>query len=446
MRVTKLTLAVLVAAGAVFTSCSSDDDNNDIVNTALEGATPELTDIITGEFSRANTGTYISAYETLFTREGESTVSFSGQTARLKMTKEISSDLKDFDETSTAIQSRFEFGTGFDNTELDEAGKIVRDKTSSSLGLFGDDKNNSGQGSVNLELIEDFIIGFDAVKSASTTKATAGQAGFLTEEGGTTRYVDANGYELDQSFTKSMAGALAYDQTVNHYMNRLDDDKFDGSDSFRELNDAGTVAEGKSYTTMEHHWDEAFGYIYGNIEEENLIYKYIDNVDGLDFFTNFEAGILEAFILGRIAIVNKDYDKRDEYVASLREDLSTVIAVRAVNYIVEGANLLDDKGVADASHDLSEGYGFVNSLRYIVDADGTSIFSDADVDAFLAVLDNDQSSTNSNELRASLTIAQGLWGLNPTTLIEQIAKPIAAEFEWEVSDVKTVEIQSQSLD
>ena len=28
-------------------------------------------------------------------------------------------------------------------------------------------------------------------------------------------------------------------------------------------NDAGTLADGKNYTTMEHKWDEGFGYLYG---------------------------------------------------------------------------------------------------------------------------------------------------------------------------------------
>jgi len=387
-----------------------------------------VTDILSGTFSRDNTATYIAAYESAFTRDGESTVSFSGQTTRLKQAKEIGADLKgNSGESTLAIESRFTTGNGFDDTTLDydTTGKKVENKVSASIGLFSGD--NETQGDTNLALVASFITGYDAVSTASSTLASAGNAGYVDDADGSTRYVDAKGYELDQLFTKSLSGALAYDQTVNHYFNRLDDN-FDGTENWKTLNDAGTVAEGKSYTTMEHHWDEAFGYIYGNISGENLIYKYIDNVDALDYFTDFEYGIFEAFVEGRIAIVDKDYDARDAAIASLREDLSTVIAVRAVNYIVAGANFLDDSTntnrVQDALHDLSEGYGFVNSLRYIVDADGALIFTDAEVDAYLAILDANN----------------GVWTLDAATLITDIAEEIAAKFDWSVSDVKTVEV------
>ena len=433
MKATKLTLATLVAAGAMFTSCSSDDDNGG-GNTGggVSVNTPELSSVINSSFDRGNMQDYVSNYSSLFTREGESTVSFGGQTTRLKMTVELGSDLKTQSESATDIQSRFETGQGFGESVLNDSGKNVRSKTSSSIGLFGSNKNSSGQGNTNVELIENFISGHDAVKAAWLTEATAGNPGFVNDGDGSTRYVNADGYELNQLFTKSMSGALAYDQAVNHYLNRLDDEN-DGTNNYRTANDEGTLVEGKTYTTMEHHWDEAFGYIYGNIAKENLIYKYIDNVAALPKFPNFEENVLKAFVLGRIAIAEKDYTKRDEQVAFLRENLGIVIAVRSVNYIVAGANFLDDTSnanrVQDALHDLSEGYGFVNSLRYIVDADGQLIFTDAEVDAYLAILNADN----------------GVWDLSPSNLIDNIAKPIAAKFsDWEVNDVKTVEVSSQS--
>ncbi len=433
MNFNKLTLGILITTGVVFTSCSSDDDG--IASGKKEpGVTvdiPELSGIINSSFSRDNMETYISNYSSLFKREGESTVFFGGQTARLKMTKEIGSDLKSDSETSIKVQARFETGKGFDDVTLDETGKNVRGKTSSSVGLFGG-KNDSGQGLINLEVVEDFIAGLDAVNAARSNEASAGSAGFVNDGDGSTRYVNADGYELDQLFAKSMSGALAYDQTVNHYLNRLDDN-FDKTNSYRIANDAGEVKEGKSYTTMEHHWDEAFGYIYGNIAGENLLYKYIDNVADLAKFPNFEENILKAFVLGRIAITNKNYAERDKQVKFLRENLGTVVAVRSVNYIVTGADILDDttnaNRVQDALHDLSEGYGFVNSLRYIVDADGELIFTDAEVDAYISILD----------------AGNGVWDLSANNLIDNIAKPIAAKFDWEVNDVKTVEVSAKKI-
>ena len=398
-----------------------------------------MTEVVTDDdFSREENGDYkndyINNYSTLFTRDGESTVSFSGQTTRLKQAKEIGGDLKS--QTSVAnIQTKFEGqdgqSAGFSDTSLNGTTKIVRAKSSSSIGLFGSNKNESGQGKANVDAIDAFIAGHQAVLDDWTTAAAAGQAGRFQETGSDSyRYVDANGRELDQLFTKSLAGALAYDQAVNHYFNRLDDENGDAADGkdYRALNDAGTVAEGKSYTTMEHHWDEAFGYIYGNTAAQNLIYKYIDNVDELPKFAGTEKQIFEAFVTGRIAIANKDYTSRDTQIGILREKLGLIIAVRAVHYLTGGAEIIDDaeggssRKREDAFHDICEGYGFVNSLRYVVKADGSRYFDDATVDGYLATLDS----------------GDGMWDVTSAEL-NDIADQIAAKgvggLSWTVEDV-----------
>jgi hypothetical protein len=251
---------------------------------------PSIEEIITGnDFSRtsgAYNNDYIDNYSSLFTGEGESTVSFAGQTTRLKQTKEIGSNLKKTTSVA-AIQLMFEGeevngssqSAGFSDASLNGTTKIVRSKTSASIGLFNK-TNSAGQGATNVAEFDAYITGHQAVIDNWATPAASGQAGTFLDSDGSTRYVNAKGFELDQLFTKSMAGALAYDQAVNHYFNRLDDEN-NGSNDYRTANDEGIVKEGSSYTTMEHHWDEAFGYIYGNITGENLIYKYIDNVDAI---------------------------------------------------------------------------------------------------------------------------------------------------------------------
>ncbi|GAB1856720.1 DUF4856 domain-containing protein [Flavobacteriaceae bacterium MHTCC 0001] len=428
----KIVLSVF-ALGALFTSCSSDDDNTGGGTPDPVVVIPSLSQIATStDYTRASDGSYdndnLANYSSLFTRDGKSTVSFSGQTTRLKQAKEIGGDLKS-QVTVADIQLKFEGqdgeSAGFTDTALNGTTKIVRAKTSSSIGLFNK-TNESGQGLANVSLIDDFIEWHQTVLDDWATTAAAGQAGTFLDADGSTRYVTAKGYEVDQLFTKSLAGALAYDQAVNHYFNRLDDEK-DGTNNYRDLNDAGTVAEGKDYTTMEHHWDEAFGYIYGNTTGQNLIYKYIDNVDGLATFSGIEKDIFEAFATGRIAIVEKDYTTRDAQIAILREKLGVIIAVRAVHYLVSGAIILEDstKATEDSFHDLCEGYGFVNSLRYLVKADGTSkYFTDAEVDGFLATLDS----------------GNGLWDVTPTelrTIADDIAEKGVGGSAWSADDVKS---------
>ncbi len=397
---------------------------------------PSIEEIITGnDFSRtsgAYNNDYIDNYSSLFTREGESTVSFAGQTTRLKQTKEIGSNLKKTTSVA-AIQLMFEGeevngssqSAGFSDASLNGTTKIVRSKTSASIGLFNK-TNSAGQGATNVAEFDAYITGHQAVIDNWATPAASGQAGTFLDSDESTRYVNAKGFELDQLFTKSMAGALAYDQAVNHYFNRLDDEN-NGSNDYRTANDEGTVKEGSSYTTMEHHWDEAFGYIYGNITGENLIYKYIDNVDALTKFAGIERDILEAFVKGRIAIVEKNYSERDAQIGALRTKLALIIAVRAVHYLGGGAKLigtLEENAPerADAFHDICEGYGFINSLRYIVDANGSRYFTDADVDGYLAVLE----------------AKNGLWSVTSDELID-MADAIAAKgvggLTWTFSDV-----------
>ncbi|GGD02911.1 DUF4856 domain-containing protein [Hyunsoonleella pacifica] len=423
----KIVLSLFVAS-SFFQSCSNDDD---AVNPDLTSGL-EVSDFIdVTNFSRDNTGTYINNYSTLFVRDNSSTVSFGGQTTRLKQAVEIGGNLKSSSVSSNDIQVKFEgidgTSTGFDDASLNETTKILRSKTSASIGLFGSNKNESGQGKMNVEAVDAFIVGHDAVVADWSTPAAAGQAGTFLDADGSTRYVDAKGFELDQLFTKSLMGALAYDQAVNHYLNRLDNENGDdanGTKDYRKFNDEGKIAEGKDYTTMEHHWDEAFGYVYGNITKENLLYKYLDNVDGLAKFSGTEKDIFEAFVKGRIAIVDKDYTTRDAQIAILREKLGLVIAVRAVHYLGGGAKILDDqtKNTEDAFHDLCEGYGFVNSLRYVVNANGSKYFTDAEVDAFIA----------------TLNAGSGLWDVTSTEL-RNMADDIAAKgvggLSWTFEDV-----------
>lgn len=431
----------LFALGIIAISCS--DDKGTDIGSGQATNTPSVSEVVTGsDFTRASNGdynnNYINNYSTLFTRNGNATVSYSGQTTRLKQAKEIGGNLKT--QTSVAdIRLKFEGqevsgklqSAGFTDASLNGTTKVVRPKSSSSIGIFGANKNTSGQGLTNVQAFDTFITSHQSVLDNWSTQAASGQAGKFDDSDGSTRYVDAKGRELDQLFTKSLAGALAYDQAVNHYLNRLDNENGDtanGTKDYRKLNDAGTVAEGKSYTTMEHHWDESFGYIYGNTSAQNLIYKYIDNVDKLTKFAGIEKEIFEAFVVGRIAISEKNYTMRDAQISILREKLGLIVAVRAVHYLSGGAKILDNVAIGtgkreDAFHDLCEGYGFVNSLRYLVKSDGkTKYFTDADVDGYLAILDN----------------GNGLWDVTSTQL-KDMADKIAAKrvggLPWTVADV-----------
>ena len=68
-----------------------------------------------------------TSYE--FKRDGQSTVSFSGQTTRLLQAIEIYNALKDKDKTEAEITKMFNDGEGFSESALNGTGKKLGNKT-----------------------------------------------------------------------------------------------------------------------------------------------------------------------------------------------------------------------------------------------------------------------------------------------------------------------------
>ena len=189
--------------------------------------------------------------------------------------------------------------------------------------------------------------------------------------------------------------------------------------AYQEDNTNGVLEEGKSYTKLEHYWDEAYGYVYGNIDNDSFLYKYIGRVEGDEDFAGIAAAIETAFITGRAAIVANEYNDVATQVEILQELLSEVIGIRAVYYLEQTvANLEIAGNFADAAHDISEGYGFIYSLQF-TRKPGTDdpYFTSTEVDAFIATLES----------------GDGLWDfVDNTEALETMADSIAAKFDFTV--------------
>ena len=73
-------------------------------------------------------------------------------------------------------------------------------------------------------------------------------------------HVNSKGLELDQAFVKGLIGGLCLeDQITNNY---LTVGKLDVGNNISD-NDNEVLDGDNNYTTMEHYWDEGFGYLYG---------------------------------------------------------------------------------------------------------------------------------------------------------------------------------------
>ena len=356
-----------------------------------------------------------------FARDGATTVSYSGQSTRISMGQEFVSALKDETKTEAELDAMFDHQAGsadFSDADLNASSKNIRSKTAASTDLFS--SNTTDATAIKNQFDSWIAEQVSDVFPNWSSDASLGVAGKIQEAGGgSTRYVNGKGIEINQAINKGLIGGLMADQMLNNYLGTA---VLDAGTNTAD-NDAGTLAEGKNYTTMEHKWDEGFGYLYGADNQENptlgadsFLNKYLSRVDGDTDFQGIATTIYDAFKLGRAAIVNKDYLTRDAQVDIIRENVSKVIAIRAIYYLQQGkANLGTDW--ASSFHDLSEGFGFVYSLQFTRKPGTTSAyFSTSEVNAFIA----------------TLTSGNGFWDLTADQL-DTMSETIATRFSISVA-------------
>lgn len=393
----KIALSLMVVS-SLFTSCTSDDDNTIVQQQIITPATYS------------------------FERNGESTVDFNGQSTRIAMAGEFVSALKVETNTKAQLDGMFahvEGNNDFTDVGLNASDKSVRSKVAASKDYF----------SANTTLASAIKGDFDTWISDQATNvfpnwsatATAGNAGQLQQAGGgAVRYINAKGFELNQLVAKGLIGGLMTDQILNNYLSAAVLDE--GSNIENNNNDV--VEEGESYTTMEHKWDEAFGYLYGAevdasmpvLGADSFLNEYLDRLESDDDFAGIAQTVFDAFKLGRAAIVAKDYDLRDAQANIIKENLSKIPAVRAVHYLQVGKVKLNEGDMASAFHQLSEGFGFIYSLQFTRQPNAANpYFTNAEVMAYIA----------------ELSTGNGFWDVTPETL-DAISEEIAARFSFTV--------------
>lgn len=406
----KYFLAFTAIAGLTFTSCSSDDDSLEL----------SPCDNCTIEFEVPDSYT--------FTRDGSSTVSFDGQTTRIKMGQEL---LSNFNVPTNSVDdlngmfAHVEGDSDFEEAALNESDKSLRSKVAASADYFS--TNATDQALIRADLDGFISAQVSEVYPNWEVTAEAGIPGQLAD-GESTRYVNANGLEYNQMFAKSLIGGLMTDQILNNYLSTAVLDEAENISN----NDADIVEEGKDYTTMEHKWDEAYGYAYGlNADQANpnadlgadsFLNEYIERANADSDFEGIADEIFDAYKLGRAAIVAKDYNVRNLQAEIIKENISKVIAIRAIYYLQNGKTKLegDTPNFGGAFHALSEAYGFIYSLQFTRKPNSSEpYFSKDEVDTFLSTLLADGEN--------------GLWNVEAATL-DAISDDIAARFDFTVEE------------
>ena len=278
---------------------------------------------------------------------GNNTVNYSGQTERLNQLREMVSLMKTSINTSISaddLKAMFANTGGNGNGNFSfTSTKQLKDKCFS----------------VDQALFETWMDKLALASVSFSSQAADGQAGVLTS--GTSTYLfDENGKEYLQLIEKGLMGAVFMNQALNVYF-------------VEEINVDNTtavdVANGLYYTTMEHHFDEAFGYFGVDIDFPTTIPtdfwgKYCNSQNAT---LNSNAEMMSNFRKGRAAITNNYLTDRDKAITAIAKEWEEISAFQAKKYVQDAIGFFGNDD-AKYLHALSEAYAFSWNLRYAPEA------------------------------------------------------------------------------
>lgn len=275
---------------------------------------------------------------------GNNTVDYSGQTERLNQLREMVILMKSGTSgvvDAQALKDMFANTGGNGNGNFSfSSTKQLKDKCFS----------------LDQAMFESWMDDISLASQDYAISASNGQAGTLTT--GTSTYLfDANGREPLQFIEKGLMGAVFMYQALNVYFGpgKMDVDNTTAVDP----------SNGLYYTTMQHHWDEAFGYFGVDVSFPSIIPndfwgKYCNSQNGL---LNCNADMMNNFLKGRAAIGASVYADRDAAIEAIRLEWEDITANQAISYLDQA---ISSFGSDDAKflHVLAEAYIFAWNIRY----------------------------------------------------------------------------------
>ncbi|MCY3737671.1 MAG: DUF4856 domain-containing protein [Gemmatimonadaceae bacterium] len=369
--------STLLLAPALLIACGGDDDKNPVDGNG--GETP-------GEIEVPSAYVFDSRFS-----EGESSVAYSGQTVRNLLLQDLKIlidsagkdgarpisvqemlDLYDYDD-ALDLQSRTTTGD--------------RPAVESRYSAISTGKNLSGK------ISGDVVIGYGRTADELVRgwfEVIAANSEDADKLGTPAAYTDENGVDLTQMVNKVLIGAVPYYQATGVYLAGLLD-----------RGNGEPHSEGKAYTSMEHGWDEAFGYFgaardYSRYTDAKLAgsvgdYTFDSNGDGrIDFKSEYNFGlsrnagkrdrggtgvdfsgdIFAAFLEGRTLIVNQGSEGE---IAAQRQaaanGMEKVIAATVVHYINDTLSDMaalgtDDESRVNLNKHWAEMKGYTVALQY----------------------------------------------------------------------------------
>ena len=284
--------------------------------------------------------TYNVPSEYVFTDgDGNSTVSYSGQTARMDMLSEMVSYLKTANNDPAVTLSATDLLAMYDNSY----------NGWSDADLVGNGKQLKSKTALDDAGIQSMFEGWMNAAAAATPSSN------------TSYLQDASGLEWTQVIEKGLMGACFASQMTSNYLAGISSD------------DNTTIEDGKYYTQMEHHWDEAYGYFtdapdYPTNGTDRFWGKYA-NKSYLEDNIGSATDIATAFRTGRAAIASGNMSDALAQAEIIKTETKQMVAGMALHYLNDVKAQISS-GTADQSsinHSMSEALAFIFGIQFITD-------------------------------------------------------------------------------
>ena len=301
--------------------------------------------------------------------DGNNTVSYGGQIARMDMLSEMVTYLKSANgsnatpatlDASTLLAMYDNSYTGWTDQSLVGNGKQLKSKTALA--------------DAGIQAM------FEAWMSTAASSSPSNTTSYLQS---------STGLEWTQMIEKGLMGACFASQMTSNYLAGIEADD----------NETAVDADnGKFYTEMEHHWDEAYGYFTDAVDyptngTDRFWGKYA-NKSYLEDNLGSATDISTAFRTGRAALsAHNTADalvQRDIIIAEVKQ-MQAGMAIHYLNDVKSKVSSGADQSAIN--HSMSEALAFLFGMQFISE---TPDMNSSDVMAYVSTIESDVASYASN--------------------------------------------------
>ncbi len=229
-------------------------------------------------------------------------------------------------------------------------------------------------------------------------------------------FVNEKGIVVSEVFNGMVMGAIYLDKILNYHL----DESILNDKQLRINHQNVVLSSGKNYTELEHHWDLAYGYY--------SFWKQFAQPE-IPILKDSDRLIFNAFVQGRIELGRYRYEAMKNCIKIIRKELSRVVAIRAMNYLVSEntlTNLKEGNGTSAFSF-ISKGMGIIYALQFTRREEGSVYFTYDDCKKMVSYLEKENGLWEQQRLLGESTLEGSLL---------YIANSIGSPFGITTNDLK----------